>query len=102
MKYTCIKSGKKFVWNKGVKVVPVAKPTSTPNPIPQVIPTPSPTPTLTQTPTTSPTPSPIAPVVTIQGTALSEMKKSISPISGPEFFKFHYSPRADKTFIEFL
>ena len=53
-KYTCVKSGKKLVWNKGVAVAkpispstptPVATPTSTP------IATPTPTPTQTATPT---------------------------------------------------
>ena len=80
IKYTCVKSGKKLVWNKGVKIVPVAKPTPTP----------------------TPTPTPIAPVVTVQGKAMSEMKKSLAPTKGPEFFKYHYSPRADKTIIEFI
>ena len=47
-KYTCIKSGKKLVWSKGVKVI-VAK--ATPSP------TPSPTPTSTSTPTPTPTPA---------------------------------------------
>lgn len=77
IKYTCIKSGKKLVWNKGVKIVPTANPT------------PSPTPAATQT-------------LTVQGKAISEMKNSLTPTQGPEFFKYHYSPRADKTFIEFL
>lgn len=54
VKYTCIKSGKKLVWNKGVKVVPVVKPTPTPSPTPEVIPTPTPTVTPTPTPTTTP------------------------------------------------
>ena len=54
IKYTCIKSGKKLVWNKGVKVVPVVKPTPTPSPTPEVIPTPTPTVTPTPTPTTTP------------------------------------------------
>ena len=31
-KYTCIKSGKKLIWNKGVAVKPAAKPTSKPSP----------------------------------------------------------------------
>jgi len=45
-KYTCIKSGKKLVWNKGVTVaLPKPKPT----------PTPTSTPTPTQTPTPIPT-----------------------------------------------
>jgi hypothetical protein len=53
-KFTCVKSGKKLVWNKGVAVV---KPTPTPTPTPTVTPTPTPTPTVTPTPT--PTPAPI-------------------------------------------
>ena len=43
-KYTCVKSGKKLIWNKGVKV-PAAKPTPTPTPTPTPAPTPTPTPT---------------------------------------------------------
>ena len=44
-KYTCVKSGKKLVWNKGVAVakpVPVASQT----PTPVATPTPTPTPTV--------------------------------------------------------
>ena len=53
IKYTCIKSGKKLVWNKGVAVkqpVPVATPTpsATPTPTPSASATPSPTPTPTK------------------------------------------------------
>ncbi|MFM9151403.1 MAG: hypothetical protein ACKOPU_03915 [Candidatus Planktophila sp.] len=52
-KYTCVKQGKKFVWNKGVIVkaapasvpTPVATPSATPTPSPSA--TPSPTPTFT-------------------------------------------------------
>jgi hypothetical protein len=40
-KFTCVKSGKKIVWNKGVAVV---KPKPTPTPTPTVTPTPTPTP----------------------------------------------------------
>lgn len=43
-KYTCVKTGKKLVWNKGVMV-------SKPNPSPTPTPTPSPTPTPTPTST---------------------------------------------------
>ena len=46
-KYTCIKSGKKLVWNKGV-IIP--KPAPTPSPTPTVAtPSPTPTPKATQT-----------------------------------------------------
>jgi hypothetical protein len=63
LKYTCIKSGKKLVWSKGVKVsTPVPTPTATPTPTPT--PTPSPTPTVTPSPTPTPTPTPtVAPIV---------------------------------------
>jgi len=55
-KYTCMKSGKKLVWNKGVPVAkpvpvptPSASPTATPTPSPSAIPTITPTPTATPT-----------------------------------------------------
>jgi hypothetical protein len=53
-KYTCIKSGKKLVWNKGVVVVkptPAATPSATPTPTPTATSTPTPTPSATPTPT---------------------------------------------------
>lgn len=34
-KYTCIKSGKKLVWNKGVTIKPALKPNSSPSPTPR-------------------------------------------------------------------
>ena len=51
-KFTCIKSGKKLIWNKGVAVAK-PKPTITPvaTPTPVVSPTPSPTPTVYVPPT---------------------------------------------------
>ncbi|NCZ72740.1 MAG: hypothetical protein EBY10_04565 [Actinobacteria bacterium] len=55
-KYTCIKSGKRLVWNKGV-TIKQALPTATPTPAPT--PTPTPTPALTPAPTPSPTPTPV-------------------------------------------
>lgn len=54
-KYSCIKSGKKLIWNKGVaiaKPVPVVRPTPVPSPTPTETSTPNPTPT--PTPTSSP------------------------------------------------
>jgi hypothetical protein len=61
-KFTCVKSGKKLVWNKGVaikKPLPVVTSTPTPTPMPEVSPTPTPSPTQTPTPTPTPTPAPI-------------------------------------------
>jgi hypothetical protein len=54
-KLTCIKSGTRLVWNKGVaikKPSPVATPTPTPTPVATPTPTPTPTPTQTATPLT--------------------------------------------------
>ena len=52
-KFTCIKSGKKLVWNKGVPVVtkPTAIPTPTGTPTTTLAPTPSATPRVTPIPT---------------------------------------------------
>jgi len=61
-KFTCVKSGTKLVWNKGVtikKPTPVATPMPTPSPSPTPEPTPTPTPTVTPTPTPTLTPAPI-------------------------------------------
>ena len=54
-KYTCVKSGKILVWNKGVSVKAAAKPDLNPVFKP-VEPTPTPSPTATPTPTPTPTP----------------------------------------------
>ena len=58
--YTCIKSGKKIVWSKGVKV-PVKKaveptPITSRSPIPAIIPMPSPSPSAVATVSQSPIP----------------------------------------------
>ena len=58
-KYTCVKSGTKLVWNKGVAI---AKPTPVVTATPALSPEPTPTPTVTPTPTPTPTPIP-APIV---------------------------------------
>ena len=47
-KFTCVRSGKKLVWNKGVAV---AKPTPVETPTPVPTPTPTPTPTKVIDPT---------------------------------------------------
>ena len=58
-KFTCIKSGKKLIWNKGVAIPkPVATPTATP--VASSTPTPTTTPTRTPTPTPTPTQIPSA------------------------------------------
>ena len=70
-KFTCIKSGKKLIWNKGVKVA-AAKPTPTPTPV--VTPTPTPTPTPVVTPTPTPTPTPVVtPIVEKAPTGFADL-----------------------------
>ena len=61
--FTCIQSGKKLVWSKGIKVaipspVITPSPTLTPTPTPTVLATPSATPTPSLTPAPVPTPEP--------------------------------------------
>ena len=67
LKYTCVKSGKKLVWGKGVKVS-----FPTPTPTPSATPIPSPTPTATPTPTAEP----IVPPTSFED--LFEKRKGIS------------------------
>ena len=64
IKYTCIKSGKKLIWNKGVAIkvpTPVSSvsPTPSSSPSPSVSPTSTPTPTPTVTPTQTKSPDEI-------------------------------------------
>jgi hypothetical protein len=40
-KYTCVKSGKKLIWNKGVTPTPIPSPSVTPTPTPSATPTPT-------------------------------------------------------------
>ena len=55
IKYTCVKSGKKLVWNKGSLIpVPKVTPSATPTPTPSASPSPAPTPSATPTPTAEP------------------------------------------------
>jgi len=69
LKYTCIKSGKKLVWSKGVKVS-LPTPPSTPTPTPTASVTPS------ATPTPTPTAEPIVPPTSFED--LYEKRKGIS------------------------
>jgi len=65
-KYTCIKSGKKLVWNKGV-VIPTPKP--------------SPSPTITATPTPTPTSTPtVAPVLDKVPTGFNDLAENFKGV----------------------
>jgi hypothetical protein len=74
-KYTCIKNGKKLVWNKGVAVT--TKPT--PAPTPSGTPTPSPTPSPSVTPTATPSPTP-ASIVERTPTGFSDLVESFKGV----------------------
>ena len=71
-KFTCIKSGKKLVWNKGVAI---SKPVPTISPTP----TPTPSPTPTPTPTVAPTPTP-APIVIKTPTGFGDLVESFKGV----------------------
>jgi len=57
-KFTCIKSGKKLIWNKGIIVKNSGSQTPSPTPTLSSTPTPSPTKSASPTPAASPTKSP--------------------------------------------
>ena len=59
IKYSCIKSGKKLVWNKGILIpVPKVTPSPVPTPTTSASPSPAPSPSATPTPTSTATPTP--------------------------------------------
>lgn len=71
--FTCVKFGKKLVWNKGVAVA-AAKPSPTPSPLPSPVISASPTPEPSLTPMPSPSSSP---------SATSSPSISSTPIQSP-------------------
>jgi hypothetical protein len=79
-KFTCIKSGTRLVWNKGVAVKAAAKPNLNPvfKPV-EPTPTPIPTPTPVATPTPTPTPEPVLPR---EGSLCTLIGQKISNSSG--------------------
>ena len=68
--FTCVKAGKKLVWNKGVVVKAAPKPSPTP--------TPSPSPTISSVPTPEPTPIP-SPTISASPTATPIITDQVSP-----------------------
>lgn len=101
-KYTCVKSGKKLLWNKGVAVKSAATPMPSATPSPTSSPTPSPTPSITPSPTPSPTPSakPTGPASPITLDNLDPEWTSIIAYSRmQEFAKIQAKPNIDKTLL---
>ena len=86
--YTCIKSGKKLLWNKGVAIIkptPTATPTPTPTPTPE--PTPTPTPAASATPTATPTPTP-TPEPTFKDLTFSNISENVDAIAFNVYSKY--------------
>ena len=91
-KYKCVKFGKKLVWGKGVKVLPVKQsvqpsPTATPSPsatptsLPPQSETPSPTPsvTVTSTPTSTITPTKYGNCTLAKAAGVAPIRKDTNP-----------------------
>ena len=87
-KFTCIKSGNKLVWNKGVAVKAAPKPDLNPV-LKPVAPMPSPTPTPAVTPTPSPiatpSPTPVAPTLSMTEKLWSKGAYGIFPIQNEKY-----------------
>ena len=87
-KFTCIKSGNKLVWNKGVAVKAAPKPDLNPV-LKPVAPTPSPTPTPAVTPTPSPiatpSPTPVVPTLSMTEKLWSKGAYGIFPIQSEKY-----------------
>ena len=87
-KFTCVKSGTRLVWNKGVTVKAAPKPSSTPvaKPVePNSTPTPTPTPTPTSSPTPTPTPTQTTSPLTFMEKLWSKGVNGIFPIESEKF-----------------
>jgi len=83
-KFTCIKSGTKLVWNKGVAIKkPSPAATATPTPTPTPEPSPTPSPTLSPTPTPAPTPTP-----TLKDLTFSNIVENVDAISFNIYSKY--------------
>ena len=83
-KFTCIKSGTKVVWNKGVTIKAAPQPTLNPVFKP-VAPTPTPSPSPISTPTATPTPTPEPPTMSMTEKLWSRGANGVFPIEGEKF-----------------
>lgn len=84
-RFTCVKSGKKIVWNSGVKVVvPKVAISPTPSTSPTSVQTNTPTPTPTSTPTSTSTSTPTVSSVPLpkEGSSCTDINKRIDSATG--------------------
>ena len=84
-KYTCIKSGKKLIWDKGTKLNPVLP-----------APTPSPSPSPSPTTSTAPTPAPTVPNSRGANVASEITKVFANSPATSSILEIHYSPTIDR------
>ena len=93
-KFTCIKSGKRLVWNKGVPIKAAPKPSLNPvfkpvepkpEPTPTSIATPIPTPTPTPTSTPTPLPTPVEPTLSMTEKLWSRAVNGVFPIESEKY-----------------
>jgi hypothetical protein len=113
-KFTCIKSGKNLIWNKGITVKSSAKSASkansAPSPIPvkSAEPSPSPTQSAQPTPTVTPSPTPSKPTkipVTRREKALAEVRRVYEANSGKNpgaSVKYIIAPDAPTVFAQMM
>ncbi len=92
-KYTCVKSGKKKIWNKGVNVRQITAPPPKLNPGNANKPSNQPSADSSNKSNQAPT---------IQEIALANMKKDMKPQTVGNLFRYHYSPNAKQSFKELL
>jgi hypothetical protein len=107
-KFTCVKKGKKLLWNKGVAVksaapTPSATSTPEPTPSPSVVSTPTPTPTPSPSVSATPTPSATAestptptPTVIATPTGFSDLYENRKGISQAAWNKSSELIKANK------
>lgn len=81
--FTCVKKGKKRVWNKGVAIRIQPTSTSTPTPTLSATPTPTPTPLPSLTPSPTPTPTP-TPTVTVTSTPTPSPTSTVRSFTAAE------------------
>ncbi|MEY2798897.1 MAG: hypothetical protein RIS22_1163 [Actinomycetota bacterium] len=91
--FTCVKSGKKKVWNKGITKKQTQSTQSRANNVPTETP---PTQSSTENANSN------KKSLTVQEIALATMKKDMKPEKVGNLFRYHYSPNAKQSFKELL
>ena len=108
LKFTCIKSGQKLIWNKGVNIKSITKSTPAVTPSPSASQSSKPEPTSTNAPSPTPSPTPTTPSATPstrREKALAEIRKIYEKNAGKNpgaSVKYIISSDAPRKFEEML